>query len=957
MSKFLRDLPISRKLNLLVVLACTISLSLAAAGVVAFDFLSVKNTLVDDLKSKAKFIATTVSVNLWLDSPWDSEEMAEILSVETSIIEAAIFDKDGEIVKDEVGGEKDKGRAVYQRDPNAGDFRVPELQKEWGGYLDGSLVVYEPIYYEAEGVRDYLGTVFIRTDLSELTQQVLWHIQIMAMVFLASFGLAYLVSNRLQSMIAQPIMSLARKAVVISLSGDYSLRQPKVSEDEIGNLTDSFNGMLETIEERESDLNTTLDELKKRDVELVLARDRAEEGTKAKSEFLAHMSHEIRTPMNGIMGMTAIALKTDLSDSQREYLTAVKTSADALLQIINEILDFSKIEAGHLELDPIPFDFHECLADALKAVALQAHLKDLELASNIDSEIPPTMIGDPARLRQIIINLVGNALKFTHEGGLTLRATLEEDKGEQVQLHVEVIDTGIGIPKDRQDSVFESFTQADSSTSRNYGGTGLGLTITALLVEMMGGRIWVESEVGVGSVFQFTIILDKCEQEPSPAERAAMEIVKGKVICGVAEHEQHRLGLERCILGLGGTPLVFESGKKALEALKKEKPAVVIADSGMLEMDGFTFLRKVKEEGLKTPTGLMLRTSTLAGDIGRYKKMGIDGHLLKPLRRSDLAEQLLRWIDPDKAEEVLGGSAEMADEAALPPLKILVADDNSINRQLARLMLESRGCEVLEAEDGNDVLRVLDEETGIDILLLDIMMPDMDGFECTTHVRKREADAGEGARLPIVALTAHALKGYEEKCLAADMDGYLSKPIDEKKLQATLIKFGGDKEIPVVEEPAAEEPKAEEPKAEEPKAEPKTEEAEKPKSEEPKTEAGATDEDGEEELTVLDLDAVLARVGGNEQFLKVITQTFLDASLKQFDAVKDAVEAGDPKELRFAAHALKGAVLNFEARKTAKYASELEDLGREGSVEGAEALLEQLSTNYFELRGELEKVE
>lgn len=926
MSNFLRDLPISKKLNLLVVVASTISLSLAALGIITLDFLSVKNTLVDDLKTQARLVSNTVNVNLWLDSSFDSQEMTNILSGNSSITEAALIDKKGEIVKDEVG---DAGQALYLRDQSKA-FRLPKIQDNWAGYQDGSFVVFEPITYETDQEVEHLGWVFIRSDLSGLIEQVSLHVKFLMGVFLASFGLAYLIANRFQALIADPLKHFAQKAADITQSGDYSLRQPKTSGDEIGDLADSFNEMLKAIEHRDDELTSTLGELKLRDAELVLARDRAEEGTKAKSEFLAHMSHEIRTPMNGIIGMTNVALKTKLSDSQREYLSAVKTSADSLLLIINEILDFSKIEAGHLELDPIPFDFRDCLTDGLKSIALQAHLKDLELGCVIDQRIPKNLVGDPARLRQIVINLVGNALKFTSQGSVSLFASFQEETSNEVELEVRVKDTGIGIPKERQDKIFESFTQADSSTSRNFGGTGLGLTITALLVEMMGGRIWVESVPGEGSTFIFTMILKKTESKPSEVEVAVSELLAGKAVWALSESDFHNQALKESLASLGAQVRVLQNPQEALDLAESEKPFAIFADADMEAMDGFTLLSKLQEKEIEN-TGLLLRTSKLSDEMTRYKSLGIRGHLLKPIRRQDLSEMLLRWLDPAKATELKVGSQEEDSQNKLPPLTVLVTDDNEINRQLARIMLEGYGCRVLESESGEKVLDILGAGESPDVLFLDIMMPGMDGFECTKRVRELES-SNDWERLPIIALTAHALKGYDQKCLDADMDGYLSKPIDEKKMYEVLQRYAEDKEF---EEPPTQ-----------PESGPET-------SEPPQDEEHSEDE---EELKVVDLDVALKRVGGNEQILKAIASAFLESSSKQFTDVEEALEAADPEALRFAAHTFKGTVLNFEARKTAKVAQTLEDLGRAGETEGASELLEQLRDCYQELRTEMEKL-
>jgi two-component system sensor histidine kinase/response regulator len=939
LSQLVRDLPISRKLNLLVVISTTVSLFLAALGILALDVVLVTQSLIGDLKAQARVVANVANVNLAFGTSFNPSELTDLLASNPSIIEAALFDKDQKLVAFEL----DDSVALYQRDRSK-PFVPPADLRGLEGYENGSLVVSEPIMFqEGEGeAAEFLGWVFIRSDLSKLRTQVVSHLRFMAAVFLASFGLAYLVSKRFQSMVAGPITSLARKTAEISASQDYTLRQPKVSDDEIGDLTDSFNDMLEVIQKRDEELSATLEELKLRDAELVLARDKAEEATRAKSEFLAHMSHEIRTPMNGILGMTNIALKTKLTDSQREYLSAVKTSADALLLVINEILDFSKIEAGHLELDPHPFDFEECLSDAVKSVTLQAHLKNLELGCRIDGRLPRVLVGDSARLRQIIINLVGNALKFTKEGSVSVSVKLLEELDDQVRVECRVIDTGIGIPKDRQDKVFESFTQADSSTSRNFGGTGLGLTITALLVEMMGGKIWVESEVGVGSEFVFTALFGKTEaQQLSPVDQAVQRAVEGKPVALVVESDLHAEALMYLLASYGAVPRRCTANQLSEALTAAEKPVAVLVDAEV--KGGLKLLAGLHDRGFEN-TGILLRSNNLSDDITHYRSMGVRGHLLKPVRRRDLAELLLRWLDPQQATALLehdeGAGRKFSD------LKVLVCDDNQINRQLARILLEGFGCQVEEAESGEKVLEMLKDGTGFpDVLLLDIMMPGMDGFECTRQVRVLEKSLGRD-RLPIIALTAHALKGYEERCLEADMDGYLSKPIAEDKMFEVLAKHWPDRELPpeLVKRSLAEESAASE----------QTAASEPAAGTQGESESG--DEAAPEELKVIDLDVSLKRVGGNMAILKAVVGAFLGASTAQLAEVEKAVAENAAEPLRFAAHTFKGTVLNFEARKTAAVAQALEDLGARNELEGAPELLEQLKACYQELRVEMEKI-
>lgn len=916
----LRDLSINGKLNLLVILSTSISLFIAGLGIIMLDLMQVESSLVGDLRSQARLVANTVNVNLYLDSSFKASEMADIFAINPTIMEAALFDKNGKLVQDEIG---EAGKALYQRD-KAIPFNAPPVVKNAeDGYQNGSLVVFEPIEYVTDEGREYLGVVFIRSDLSEFWGQVGSHMKFLAGVFLASFGLAYLISKRFQSLIAEPLKSLARKTTEISDSGDYSLRQPKASEDEIGDLTDAFNEMLDAIEKRDQDLSSTLKSLRLRDAELSLAKDRAEDATLAKSEFLAHMSHEIRTPMNGILGMTNVALKTKLTDSQREYLSAVKTSADSLLLVINEILDFSKIEAGHLELDPIPFDLEECVSAALKSVALQAHLKGLELSCVVDRDVPRSLFGDPSRIRQVIINLAGNALKFTKEGGVTVSLKVLARPDDQVELECRVQDTGIGIPKERQQKVFESFTQADTSTSRHFGGTGLGLTITSLLVEMMEGKIWVESEVGEGSTFIFTMKLGQIAPRPSEVDQALAETWSGREVWLLCDNDRLAEALAEIVASLGGSLRRFREAS----GLKNDLPGAAAAVAAVLadgdQHGGMRMLAELKELGYEN-TGVLLRTSNLSEEMTHYRSLGVRGHLLKPVRRQDLTELLLRWLAPAAFERLF--ATEESSARGFSDLHVLVTDDNAINRQLARIMLEGFGCRVSEAESGEKVLEVLEGEGAWpDILLLDIMMPGMDGFECTRQVRELQARTSR-RRIPILALTAHALKGYEERCLEGDMDGYLSKPIDEDRMFEALAKHTHSEASarPAVEEiPAS------------------------------GKEAGPKVEEGEQ---VLDVEAALKRVGGNMAILKAIAQAFVGASVAQLDEVERAANDGPAEALRFAAHTFKGTVLNFGALKTAAVAQALEEMGGAGEIAAAPGMIDDLRACYLELRAELERL-
>ncbi|NEX21381.1 EAL domain-containing protein [Thiorhodococcus mannitoliphagus] len=807
-----------------------LSLMVAMLAVLGLQALSYRNALLRHVSVLTQAIGTTTTAALEFGDAKTATRLLEALKAEPEVLLGWLTDVDGVLLAKyrpgltvSAAGAREQDALLAEAAPPAWIAAAIDKGEETYGFSARRLYYVAPVLFDG----DRIGWVGIEVGLEGFYASLGWNLLILALVLLVASGLARLISAKLQRPITTPIVNLSSVMEQVSSEQDYDLRAPAGQDDEIGRLISGFNEMLGQLGERDKrlaehrellerevadrtadlshaneGLRLAVEEAQRARASAEQAREVAEQANRAKSQFLANMSHEIRTPMNGIIGMTELLLGTELTAEQRRFASAVGRSGRSLLAVINDILDVSKIEAARLVLEHTEVDLAERIEDAVDLFAERAHAKGLELVCHLAPELPARVMGDPARIAQVLSNLVSNAIKFTQDGEVLVRALLESRADDEARVSIQVTDTGIGIAKASFDSVFDAFAQADGSTTRQFGGTGLGLAIAKELVEFMGGEIGVVSELGAGACFWFSLPLEVKAWDAAPLTKA--ERLIGRRALAVASHRAVREVLVDYAGSAGLETMACAHPNEALRILLEAEHSgypidILILDSALREVTSLASTVAIRqnpvlgklERVLLTPLSLGWQSSKSAG-------LELDAYLTKPVRRKPLLECLAELksvagadYQPSQALE----PAAVVEKAAPLGLKVLVAEDNRVNQELTIAMLKKLGCQPSVVFDGQAAVESSDAD-GFDIILMDCQMPRTDGYDATRLIRMREGRAQDGRRIPIIALTAHAMAGDQERCLAAGMDDYLTKPISLPTLRDALLRWSSRTQEP-----------------------------------------------------------------------------------------------------------------------------------------------------------------